>query len=109
MTRVQASTLQYARRQAIRQIIREQAARDGANVQEGTPPPLREPDGFENALSPEEVKQGVRDGTFRMLGTLQLKRRDMQAGPGGGYVTKGTQAGAGDDDLDEDDTGVRAP
>jgi len=74
MTRVTAATRRFARRQAIRNMA---------------PPPMRKPTEFETPLSPEEVERGVRDGTFEAPGEFEPRQRDMQAGPGARYVTKG--------------------
>jgi hypothetical protein len=94
MTRVTAATRRFARRQAIRAMAAPPAAA----------PPMRKPNEFETPLSPDEVEHGVRDGTFIAPGEFEPRRRDMQAGPGARYVTKGP----GDDDLDDDDTGRQA-
>jgi hypothetical protein len=67
MTRVTASTRRFAVRQAIRQMAVEGAAARANAAHEstaGAPPPMRAPDPFETPLSPGEVEQGVRDGTF---------------------------------------------
>jgi hypothetical protein len=110
MTYVQRASRQFAVRQAVRKMAVDTAVRqrhiaaEAAAAAAGAPPPMREPTEFETPLSPAEIEQGVRDGTFAAPppGKLSAKRRDMRAGRGGGYVTK---EGPGDDDLDEDDTG----
>ena len=93
MTRVTASTRRFAVRQAIRQMAVEGAAARASAAREsaaGAPPPMRAPDPIETPLSPDEVEQGVRDGTFRAPAEFEPRQRDMQAGPDARYVTKGT-------------------
>jgi hypothetical protein len=91
MTYVTRATRQFAKRQAVRQVTADMKAEQKAARRT---PPMREPTEFETPLSPQEVEQGVRDGTFTPPGEFEaspLKRqRDMQAGPGTRYVTKGS-------------------
>ncbi len=92
MTYISEATARFNRREAIRQMARDSAAR---NQLPGTPA-MRPPQESETPLSPDEVKQGVRDGTF-------AAPRELKPDNAGRYVTKAPQQrGPGDDDDDDD-------
>lgn len=81
MTFITAATARFNRREAIRQMARDSAAR----AQElRAAAPMREPDAFETPLSPEEIERGVRDRTF----AAPRKTRQLRPAPAGTYVTK---------------------